>query len=294
MPSESQEHDQDSGAGQEPDAVRVAPSDGVGSDSFQLDAELGTRGLTRQKLNGWAAIYGTGPRQLRRWWKEGAPLDDPRSMPAWWERKHTWAVPERILAAASNAVNEGAPAGVVGVELKKSTGEAPPASHSIQPAVSVNAGPAAGPKIAPINIEDFDPDEGDRLRELKQIQRAKFEELRKSLLEGRDAAMLETKYLKLCETVDKMESRISERLKKKGHYVLKAAIARDLATAADLLRQMGESEARRIIELCPALDPVQREAVKAAVRSLAEARCRVFRNLASLKSVNDVDHLIAA
>lgn len=281
MPSDQPDHSQNQDS---------APGEGV---DFELSAETAARGLNRSILKRWEAVYETGPRQLRRWWKEGAPLDNPAAMPAWWERTHAWSIPERIQAAAVKATASQliAPsAGPVPIVV-----ESPQTSAPAPPPPSENPPPPVASKVTPINIEDFDPDEGDRLRELKQIQAAKFDELSKALKAGSESAgMLETKYLKLCETVDKMESRVTERVKKKGLFVMKAAVARDLATAAELIRQMGESEARRVLELCPALDGAQREAVIAAVRQLAESRSRVFRNLASLKSVADVDQLIAA
>ena len=228
-------------------------------------------------LDGYAVTYATSSRQVRRWLTEGAPLHDPAAMPAWWEGelaagRKRWGLPDRILEAARSSA---APA------HDESPGSASP-SFTLPASSHMSTG--TGDRI---NLEDYDPEEGDRLRELKQIQAARYTQLKNALAAGNDTVMLETKYLRLTETLDKMESRVSERLKKRGLYIARPEVERELATAAELIRQMGESEARRLLELCPDLTASGREQILRAVPMLAEARARVFRTLGTLRTTED-------
>jgi hypothetical protein len=228
-------------------------------------------------LDGYAVTYVTSSRQIRRWLTEGAPLHDPAAMPAWWEGelaagRKRWGLPDRILQASRLA---SAPA------PDESPGSASP-SFTLPASSHMSTG--TGDRI---NLEDYDPEEGDRLRELKQIQAARYTQLKNALAAGNDTVMLETKYLRLTETLDKMESRVSERLKKRGLYIARPEVERELATAAELIRQMGESEARRLLELCPDLTASGREQILRAVPMLAEARARVFRTLGTLRTTDD-------
>jgi hypothetical protein len=228
-------------------------------------------------LDGYASTYATSSRQIRRWLTEGAPLHDPAAMPAWWEGelaagRKRWGLPDRILEAARSSA---APA------PDESPGSASP---SLPLPASSHMSTGTGDRI---NLEDYDPEEGDRLRELKQIQAARYTQLKNALAAGNDTVMLETKYLRLTETLDKMESRVSERLKKRGLYIARPEVERELATAAELIRQMGESEARRLLELCPDLTANGREQILRAVPMLAEARARVFRTLGTLRTTED-------
>jgi len=228
-------------------------------------------------LDGYATTYATSSRQIRRWLTEGAPLHDPAGMPAWWEGelaagRKRWGLPDRLLEAAQAAT---APA------HDESPGSASP-SFTLPASSHMSTG--TGDRI---NLEDYDPEEGDRLRELKQIQAARYTQLKNALAAGNDTVMLETKYLRLTETLDKMETRVSERLKKRGLYIARPEVERELATAAELIRQMGESEARRLLELCPDLTASGREQILRAVPMLAEARARVFRTLGTLRTTED-------
>jgi hypothetical protein len=259
-------------------AKPAAPAPSAPSIEAPLPPAAGPRPeLTTAQLNAWAATYQTSARQCRRWFHEGAPLSDPAAMPAWWETERAagrkrWTVPDKILAAA-RAAN---PAG----QFTRPTAAAP------GPTPRAAADPITDPAVG-IDLAEYDPEEGDRLRELKTIQAARYAEMARALKDGSDASVLETRYLKLTETLDKMESRVTERLKKRGLFILRPDIERDLAKAAELQRQMTESEVRRVIELCPNLSAEARADVTAAILRVGEARRRVLRNLASLKSADD-------
>jgi hypothetical protein len=119
-------------------------------------------------------LYGRKWRQIRRWLDRGAtnhdacPLLEPEKMPNWWTRNFQWRVPAEIEAAA-----------IAALKAKQS-----PSDPATEPP-SGGASASLPEPLRPINLEDFDPEEGDRLRELKQIQAAKFAELKDRLRRAR-------------------------------------------------------------------------------------------------------------
>ncbi len=243
-----------------------------------------SRRFTAEQFTRWQALYNKQWRQLRRWIERGdacsdpCPLDDPARMPGWWDRRMKWRVPPEIEAAALAAAKALPPPPDAVAPALPATQEQPPPS------------PAG---LKPIDIESFDPEEGDRLRELKQIQAAKYAELRDAYSAGIECSARETKYLKLCETVDKIETRVTGRLKKRGLYILRAAVERDLAAAAELLCRSRDSMVRRILELCPSLVGEQRAEVTAAIERARASEERMLSRLESLTATDLLRELAA-
>lgn len=250
-------------------------------------AETPPTKLTKENIERYTKVYAKGWRQLRRWVDVGekandaCPLHDPVLMPGWWSRHMKWRIPPEIEAAA----------------LEAARSARAPALEPAMPAVADDEGssppdPSAAPgdasrKHAPppakaIDIESFDPEEGDRLRELKQIQAAKFQQLKAALKAGEESSVIEVKYVKLCETIDKIESRVTERLKKRGLLILRAEVERDLAANAELMRQLDESQERRVLERCSSLTAEQRNEVSDAIRHTNRAKERILSRLDSL------------
>lgn len=219
---------------------------------------IGTK-LTKADEARFSALYKKGWRTLRRWieWGEKSgipcPLHDPRALMTWWPRHSSWRVPPEVEEAALAASIQ--PSDSNPSQLAPSPIPAPsaPLSH-----------PIAGKKI---DLESFDPEEGDRLRELRQIQSARFSQLKDDMRLGHDTNLAESRYIKISETIDKIETRAVERAKKRGLYILKESVDRDLAAAAELLRQSRAAMKRRIIELCPSLglQPALRAEVEDAI-----------------------------
>lgn len=240
-------------------------------------------------------IYRRGWRQIRRWIDDGedqgkpCPLAHPEKMPDWWVQTHpNRQVPHVIEEAALAA-------------LRSIQAPAPSAERSLPDPASgpVTRIPAPVPAMAPtapgkaIDLESFDPEEGDRLRELKQIQAAKFAELRDALRAGEDCSVKETKYLKLSETVDKIETRVTERMKKRGLFILRESVERDLAAAAELLRQSQAAMTRRVLELCSSLNAEQQAEVAAAVESARATEERMLCRLECLTAGDLLKELAA-
>lgn len=224
--------------------------------------------LTRELLAEWSALYQTGARQLRRWWKEGAPLYDPAAMPGWWSRSHTWACPAKILAAAKAAPHAAAPTPLP---------SAPAAAADPQ---------RSGPE--PFNLSDFDLLEGEAVKLQRQRVAALFDQLDRAYKGlGGDIDVLEGKINRAGEFLRKLEKDDRESAKQRGLLIPRLEVTRDLAKLAEMLRQMTDTEVRRVLELCPALSVEARQQVSAAITRVADARQRVLRNLKSLKTPED-------
>ena len=266
----------------EPESI---PSDGPGQGGeFCLSgAPTRTPKLSKADEHRFEQLYGKKWRQIRRWIDRGnensdpCPLNDPQRMPGWWNRNMKWRIPEEIELAAVRASQSSAP-----------PSENPPADEQPVPPTGPEGEVKPPPQVfQKIDLENIDPEDGDRLRELKQIQAAKFSQLKDALKLGQDCSSLETKYLKLCETIDKIESRVTERLKKRGLYILREIVERDLAACAELLRQSKDAMTRRILENCPTLTIEQRAEVSTAVETARSTEERMLCRLDSLTS-NDL------
>lgn len=262
------------------------------AEAFALATDLRPAKLTKADEERYSKLYGKQWRQIRRWIEIGAkaddpcPLHDPAKMPAWWGRHMKWRVPVEIEAAAVAAAQEvahiPAPQPAMGPEPEI------PAPRPASPSAPLQASTG---KI--IDLESYDPEDGDRLRELKQIQAAKFAQLKEALKAGQDCTVLEGKYLKLCETIDKIETRVADRLKKRGQLVLRDEVERDLAANAELMRQLDDSQERRVLERCPSLTEQQRTEVVEALRYSNRAKVRILSKLDSL-SADDLLRELAA
>lgn len=259
-------------------ATQQPPASPAPDPDFELAGEppVRTAKLTKQDEARYSKMYAKGWRQIRRWVERGekagdrCPLEDPRALMQWWPRHFKWRVPPEIEQAAFAA----------------SKTSPPPVSSAGPPAADPPPPPADPGKS--IDLESFDPEEGDRLRELKQIQAAKFAQLKEALRAGEDCTILEGKYLKLSETIDKIETRVTERMKKRGLFILRAAVERDLAAAAELLRQSRESMDRRVQELCPSLAPEQRAEVSEAIGRARRSEERILAALPTLQQGEDI------
>lgn len=261
-----------------PDFACIVPNGESASDSSRVVK------LTKADEPRYEKLYGKKWRQIRRWIDRGeesgdpCPLHDPAKMPGWWSRNMKWRVPAEIEMAALSAAN-------------------PPSAPDPDPDPAAPPPPASSPARQMVNpiidLESIDPEEGDRLRELKQIQAAKFTQLKNALKGGEDCAMLESKYLKLSETIDKIETRVTERLKKRGLFILREVVERDLAAAAELLRQSRSSMVRRVHELCPSLTADQRAEVTVAIERARASEERMLCQLETL-STNDLLRELAA
>lgn len=265
----------------------AVPGEPCAAGEFALVAGPVCRKLTKRQSAEWERTYETGHRTIRRWWDEGAPLHDSAAMPIWWEKERAagrkaWSVPDKLLKAAAHAPKPSAPAAPLIGEVAAPTATETPAASGT---------PAAGP---PINLEDFDPEEGHNLRGLKQLKAARWAEIRKKLEAGSDVGHLQTSLVKLEDMISRIEARIEERLKKKGLYVLVSVVSRDLAKLAEMMRQMTDTEVRRVLELCPNLSVEARQQVATAVLKVAAARQRVLRNLKSIKTPDDALLQLAA
>lgn len=269
------------------------------------DTARGPVMLTKADEARYAALYGKGWRQLRRWVKQGeanqdpCPLHDPSAMPGWWSRNMTWRCPAEIeaaaIAAAQSAASPDPPQGASPPPpMQASSATAGDAQSAPPPPPPPRAnGPTPPPVNARFDLESLDPVEGDALRKLKQIQAAKLQQITQYYLDGLDASALETKLSKLSETIDKMQTRATERLKKQGLLIMRAVVESDLAANAELLRQLDASQERRVLELCASLTSGQKEEVATAIRQTNRSKERILARLDCLTQ-NDLLRDLAA
>ncbi len=247
--------------------------------------------LTKADETLYQEIYKKNWRTIRCWITRGeengdpCPLNDPVKMLDWWGRNMKWRVPAEIEAAA--------------VSASKALPAEPEIEQPREPTLPVASDPAGPPAVPPlpsgqkIDIREFDPEEGDRLHELKQLQVAKFSQLREALLAGNDATSLETKYFRLTETIDKIESRAVERMRKRGQFLLRVDVERELAGAAELLRQSRDAMTRRVLESCSSLSAEQRIEVATAIDRARATEERMLCRLDTL-STTDLMHEMRA
>lgn len=258
---------------------------------FALSSEPSRKKLSAAYLAELGKRYERTPRQVRRYFDEGGPIDDPIALAAWWEAERaagrkSWSLPDGI-AKAAEAVRLAQPSapteGPEPIDARLS-GSAPPVPDEKK----------TDKKGATINLEDYDEEEGDRLRDLKRLRAARWEELSDRLKEGLDGTAQERALIKLEDMISRIETRIEERLKKKGLFIPEATVKRDLAKAIDLIHQMSHSEARRVVELCPSLTAEMKTQVVDAVLKVGKMRANIFRNLKNVNSVEDAVRDIAA
>lgn len=248
--------------------------------SFTLEPEKKSQSFSAGRLQELSDQYGAGldPRTMRRWIAEGktsgdsCPLEDPAALKGWWARNKKWSVPDWLLRAAAKApkpASEPPPAPTPGVPMPAAAVEPPP------------------PGVA-LNLDDFELGEGEAVSQQRSLVALLWSELRKAYLTpGGEVDMLQSKYNKATEALRRLEKDDREDRKSRGLLIPRITVQRDIETACELIRQMSETEKRRVLELCPTLGLNERGEVAAAIDRVCEVRTRVFRNLKSLKSADD-------
>lgn len=230
-----------------------------------------------------------------RWLKRGAPLDRPAEMPGWWERERlagrlTWACPEKVLVAAREAriaTGEDGPlfAAAGASSVKSGGGDLAPSAKS---GVAVPA--------ASVDLRGFRLEAGEAVKQQQRIVAALYQQLETAYLEpGKgDVDLLQTKYHKAVEALRKLEKDDRADAERRGDLVPAEALQRDLETFAELMRQMDDSTARRLNEMCPSLSLEQREELGRAWQSIVPRRANILRNLATVRDLRQVEEMIAA
>lgn len=265
-------------------------------DGFTLTEEPPSKELTRDKLAEYEKLYDRGGRQLRRWWKEGAPLDRPTDMPAWYSRTHKWSVPEPILKAAAAARSAASPQIASGAAEKPAPDPAPP-----DPTLKASAPPpppTAPPTGASIDLTEYALRENEDVKQAESLVAVAWQRLQEAYKGGTaDVDMLHRRHEKAMETLRKVRVGARADLQQRRMLIPREEVENDRAMAAELLRQMRESMERRVIELCPSLNIEQRDEVAAAiirVRRFEETILCDPAYLREVKSQDDLDRLFRA
>jgi hypothetical protein len=253
---------------------------------FRLAPEIpsGKRRFSDAQLMELGEMYRADvtPRSMRRWIARGkqvdehCPIESPALLKAWWAKHMTHSVPDWLMRAA--AVAQAPVSAPVAAQP-------PPASES----------PAPPPAVASVNIDDFELGEGEAVRQQRSLVALLWSQLKQAYLTpGVDVDMLQSKYNKATESLRRLEKDDREDRKSRGLLIPRSVVQRDIEAACELIRQMSETEKRRVLELCPTLGPAERAEVAAAIERICEVRTRVFRSLKSLKETDDALRLIAA
>jgi hypothetical protein len=237
----------------------------MGDAPFQLVGMDRPDKLSSEVLTKLEGIYKRGARTIRRWWKAGAPILAPEKMPAWWTATHSWEVPAFIRDAARGVASESSVA-----------------SASTDPAEE-------GMLLAGLAYED-----GEALEKHRRLVKGLWEKLEKAYETGTNIDLIQTRYNKAISQLRSLEANEREAQKIRGTLLPRVKVERDIASALELLKAIEETEIRRVIELCPALNGEARHQVESALAQVAEAKARLFRNLKSLKSPADVADMLAA
>lgn len=250
--------------------------------SFTLDPEKKSGSFSDARLAELSVQYGAGlePRTMRRWIADGrksgdpCPLEDPVALKAWWARNKKWSVPDWLLRAAAQAPKS----------EPKPAAEPAPTPGATMPAAA-EASPIPGVSL---NLDDFELGEGEAVAQQRSLVALLWSELKKAYLTPRaEVDMLQSKYNKATEALRKLEKDDREDRKSRGLLIPRITVRRDIETACELIRQMSETEKRRVLELCPTLNVAERGEVAVAIDRVCEVRTRVFRNLKSLRNTND-------
>ena len=138
------------------------------------------------------------------------------------------------------------------------------------------------------NVDDFALEEGEAVRQQRSLVAMLWVDVKKAYeTPGADVDLLDSKRNKALETLRRLEKDDREDRKSRGLLIPRITVQREIDTACELIRQMSETEKRRVLELCPSLGPNERAEVALAIDRVCEVRTRVFRNLKSLKNIND-------
>jgi hypothetical protein len=143
-----------------------------------------------------------------------------------------------------------------------------------------------GPPAA-VDLETIDFSAGDPVRQMRSLANAVYAELKRAYLNRvSNVDVVQRRYEKVMGLLAKVEASDREERKQTGDLIPRAQVEMEAAQAAMMLRQMRESMSRRIVELCPSLDPEQRAAVENAINRVRCFEDKVFQKLQRLGDDN--------
>ena len=260
------------------------------SEPFVLNGAPERIPLTKDQMARWEQVYGTAKRQIRRWHTEGVekndpcPLDTPHLMPEWWARRMKWRVPEKILLAAK----ANAPAPPSPSEAQTGCSIPTEQSEKLEQASDLPDPPPSAPPISPLDLGDFQLVEGDQVKQARALVAVAYSQLEKAYRgAGGDIELLHRKHERAMIALNKAEAADRQYKKDHGLLIARDVVDRDLAQAAEMLRQMRDSMVRRVLELCPQLPAEHRIAVSDAINRVRAQEDRAL----SLKSIDDFNGL---
>jgi hypothetical protein len=221
-----------------------------------------------EQLAAWAAQYGRSERQIRRYLEEGeaagdpCPLNDPIAFREWWPRHKKWRTPDWLLAAAESCGGVARPSAPVSESIDL-------ASHSLE--------------------------EGEAVRQARKLVGALWQQLERAYRENVGSVDgIQKKYEKAMQLLASAERADREDAKQRRLLVDRVKVQRDINTATEVLRQMRASMERRVLERLPELAPEVKRRIADIIGEVREQEDGVFRQLPTLKGLDDVSRLLAA
>jgi hypothetical protein len=229
---------------------------------------MAEREITKEEWAAFEKVYRTKWRQLYRWAARGVangepcPLADPCQMPLWWARNMQHACPAKILQAARDA---GAPGADLAAATEKNR-----------------------PPIAPIDLTQFDLDEGQAVTFQRRLVASLQNRITAALKLGESTDLLQLQHAKAARTLREMERDDREDRVHRDKYLPRDLVEREAAQAAQMLRQMHSSMGRMVIERCPGLAPRHRGIVTTALEHVFRAQAEIFQRLHTFASTDDL------
>lgn len=277
-------------AGPGPDSAPAPPGPALALTPDPSPAH-GDGGLKTAQLAAWAELYGTQPRQLRRWIARGlekkdpCPLDNPFLMPAWIDKhleKIRADLRERVSLAAAAAAAKAPPPASQSPPADP-TAAAPPASGS------ATAAPP-GPDFEPIDLTKVGGVEGQQVEFFRTLFATTKAQLEKAYLEGPEVKIpaLQKRLESLGESLIKHEKAAEAKARRGGDMITKAQYAADWAQAIDLFKQMREHRVKAVLAALSEMSQEQKAKVAEALQSIALREEMVFTRLGTFKSTDDL------
>jgi hypothetical protein len=272
----------------------IAPEAGATSQDSSpeppsLMTEPSSPELTTAQLDELAAAYEIKRRQLYRYITLGVETNDPCPLAdaglfvLWWQRRMKHRVPPAILAAAA----------------RQKAAEAPPQAAAVGTAPQIPGAPSAAdnvPRGVSVNLSESNLEEGEEVRQARQLLSGVFTKLEKAYALGDDdqIRMWQPRWEKASTAFAKSKAADDADRKRRGLLVNRADVQADIDEAIDMLKMMRESMDRRVREKLPDIDPSLLARISEAILEVRAKEDLVFLGLASMKSTAEMQALLAA
>ena len=267
--------------------------------------ENGDGSVSSAQLTQWAELYGTQPRQLRRWIRRGkekndpCPLDNPVAMPAWVDLhliKIRGDLRDRVLAAATAACSKNPDS-----SEPSNTATVEPCSKTEQSTAAPRTTPEL-PKVQSFDLASVGGVEGELVDFFRQVVAATKIQLQDAYKDGTEAriAALLKRIESTGESLRKQEAAAEVKAKRRGDLMSKAEVYEtwmELIKMFSILREQRRRRMRAELSARPELINLPPETIEAILNSVDVVTTeeeKIFQNMGSIKSADDILFQLAA